>query len=74
MATNHWNNLNSMLKELYTGETWAVKEYKAGRLTDLEIALYASEIDQYHNLTQSSLYKDLVYVENPLLKLINKAK
>lgn len=61
-----------LLKEFYMGETWAVKKYKAGHLTDLEIILYDREI-QYWKEHQNML-KDLVYTENPLLKLIKPTK
>ena len=70
MAVNHWNSITAILKEIYSGETWAVREWKAGRLTELEILMYDTEICQYKRINSS--FKDLVYRENPLLKMIKK--
>ena len=56
-----------LLKEFYSGETWAVRELKAGRLTNLEIELYADEIQRYKD--HKPLFEDLIFKENPFLKM-----
>ena len=63
---------NSILKELYAGETWAVTEWKAGSLSELEIHLYDREIQRYNEMRPC--YESLIYADNPFLKLIPKQK
>jgi hypothetical protein len=67
---NHCSQLSEFLKELYTGETEAVRLYKAGKLSDLEIVLYEREIKRAERC-QGGL-KDLVYSINPFLEMIKK--
>jgi hypothetical protein len=62
------NSISSILKELYSGETEVILAWKAGELTELEIVLYASEINNYKG--NKNVINRLVYTENPFLKLI----
>lgn len=67
---NHNKNLVNMLKDLYSGETWANRQYKAGKLSRLEIIFYKKEIEDGQKST--NLLKDLGYHENPFMKLLKK--
>lgn len=66
------NTLTDLLKELYTGETWVVRQYKAGKLTDLEVSLYANEIQDYENSDKFWSIHGLAYKSNPFLSMAPK--
>lgn len=65
MPTNMSSSMASMLKELYNPDPpWYIIAHRERKLTELDKLLYADEIKEY---TDSF---SLLYVENPLLKLI----
>lgn len=70
MANNYWGrSMLETLKEMY-GETELIRNYKAGKLSQLEIELCKPEIE-FHEKFANPL-KDLVFNENPFLKMIKK--